>query len=79
MVDLHTMPVTAQTKKIEEEGQEKDALVVSITNGAKQQIEELQAFFKTPDTLEVVKLGISVLQKIKEQQEREKQNGTSKE
>lgn len=72
------MPVTGKNQKIQEDGQEKDALVVSITNGAKTQLEELQTFFKAPDMLDVVKLGISVLQRIKEQQEKENQNELQK-
>lgn len=60
------MPVTSQNGKTTEDGQEKDALIVTFTNGAKQQLEDLQAFYKTPDNLEVIKLAIGLLQKFKE-------------
>ncbi len=65
------MSVNQRTEKITEDGQEKDAFVVTFTNGAKQQLQELQTFFKAPDLLEVVKLGISFLQRIKENRENE--------
>lgn len=67
-----TMSVNQRTEKVTEEGEEKEAFVVSFTNGAKQQLEELQAHFKTNDLLDVVKLGISFLQRVKEINEKKK-------
>lgn len=64
------MPVTGKNEKVHEEGLEKDALVVSFTNGAKEQIEELKKHFNAPTELEVVKLGISLLQSLKEKGEK---------
>ncbi len=69
------MPVTAKNTKVDEDGQEKDALEVLFTNGAKDQLNELQDYFKAPDLLEVVKLGISVLQRMKETHNKVKEEG----
>lgn len=66
------MPVTSKNETVQEEGQEKQAITFTFTNGAKQQIEELQAFFKQPDSLEIIKLAISVLQKVKEMEEQKR-------
>lgn len=68
------MPVNGKVEKITEDGAERDALVVTFTNGAKEQIAELKTFFKQPDDLELVKLGISLLQNIKEQEDKKKQS-----
>jgi len=66
------MPIKGFIKKITEDGQEKDCFSLDFTNGAKAQLEELQAFFKASDLTEVVKLGISFLQQFKEIKEKEK-------
>ena len=57
------VPITTTTK---EGGKEKDSLVVTFTNGAKKQIEELQKFINAEDPLEVIKLGIAFVQRAKE-------------
>lgn len=66
------MPITGKSEKIQEEGQEKDATTISFTNGAKEQLEELRKHFNSPDFTEVVKLGISLLQRIKDSEEEKK-------
>jgi hypothetical protein len=63
------MPITGESKKITEEGTEKDAFQVSFTNGALVQLENLKNHFKQSDLTEAVKLGISFLQQIKERNE----------
>ena len=68
------MPVTGKNEKVQEEGQEKDAYSVSFTNGAKEQLDELQRFFKASDATETVKLAISFLQRIKETEEKKAAN-----
>lgn len=73
MVYNTNMPVTAKNKKVREEGQEKNALVVNFTNGALEQINELKKYFNAPSELEIVKLGISILQDIKEDKEKKEQ------
>jgi hypothetical protein len=66
------MPVTGKSEVIREEGQDKDAYSVSFTNGAKEQLEELKTFLKVTELTDVVKVAIALVQRIKE--EREKQN-----
>ena len=51
------------------DGQEKEALIFSFTNGAKEQLLKLKEFFKQENELELLMLAISLLQKVKEQQE----------
>ena len=68
------MPLSGENKKINEDGTDKEAFVVSFTNGAKEQIESLKQHFKAPDELEIIKLGISVLQRIKEQEDKKGQD-----
>lgn len=62
------MPIQGKNETIQEEGKEKDAFTVTFTNGAKQQISDLKQFFKQPDELELIKLAISLLENIREQQ-----------
>ena len=66
------MPVTGKDEIIKEEGQDKNAYTVSFTNGAKEQLDELQKFFDASNHTETVKLAISFLQRIKENEEEKK-------
>jgi hypothetical protein len=68
--NFKNMPISGEEKKITEEQAEKDALVVSFTNGALQQLKDLNVFYKQPDLTELVKLGISFLQQVKEVDEK---------
>lgn len=61
------MPINGTKNTINEEGQDKEAFVVTFTNGALQQLEDLRLHYSQPDLNEVIKLGISLLQQIKEQ------------
>jgi hypothetical protein len=70
MYNTISMSVTSRNEKVQEEGQEKDAFTVSFTNGAKDQLEELRVHYKASDLLELIKLGISFLQRIKENDEK---------
>jgi hypothetical protein len=63
------MPITSENTTVNEDGQEKNGLTFTFTNGAKEQLEELKKFFKSPTELDVIKLGISVLQNFKEKEE----------
>lgn len=63
------MAITSEEKKVKEGEIERDAFVVTFTNGTLEQLEELRQYFKSNDKLELVKLGISVLQKAKETKE----------
>jgi hypothetical protein len=67
------MPLSSKVVKdfIESDGSTKEALAFYFTNGAKEQLCELKNFFKQQDELEVVKLAISFLQKVREQKELE--------
>ncbi len=73
------MPVTAAKKKVQEKGLEKDALIVSFTNGAKAQVEELQKFINAGDPIDVIKLGISFVQRLKEIEDQKKEDNGEKE
>lgn len=73
------MPVSNELKKdhIDDDGVTRDALAFYFTNGAKDQIQELREFFKQETDLELIKLAISVLQKIKETNEAKRGAGTT--
>jgi hypothetical protein len=49
-------------------GTTEEVFNVEFTNGAVKQLEELKKFFKASDLIEVIQLGISYLQKVKEVQ-----------
>lgn len=73
------MPIISKNEKVQEDGQEKDALIFTFTNGAKDQLEELKTFFKSETELDVLKTGISILANFKKEKEKEKeQNATEK-
>lgn len=61
------MPIEQQLQKIEKDGHTKEVFTVTFTNGALEQIRDLKTFLNAPDELSVVKLGISILQKAKEE------------
>ncbi len=69
LVYTTNMAITSEEKKVKEGEIERDAFVVTFTNGTLEQLEELRQYFKSNDKLELVKLGISVLQKAKETKE----------
>lgn len=60
------MPITSKNELVKEEGQDKEAFTISFTNGAKQQLQELQKHFKKDSTEEVVKYAIGVLERLKQ-------------
>ncbi len=65
------MPVTNEKKmEMQEDGTEKEVLTLKFSNGALQQIEDLAKFIGTNDSVDVIKLGISFLQKVKEDKEK---------
>lgn len=64
------MPITSNFQKVTEEGKEKDAFFVNFTNGALDQLKDLAKHFKQENEEEVVKLGISFLQLMKERNEK---------
>lgn len=72
------MSVTGEQKIIKEDGQEKPAFVLSFTNGALAQLDELTGFFKKGDKLEAVKMAISLMQFVKEEEEKKKSQTESK-
>lgn len=71
MVYSQSMPANSKTEKVQEDGQEKDALVFTFTNGAKEQIEELKSFFKSETELDVLKTGIAILANFKKDKEKD--------
>jgi hypothetical protein len=68
---FNDMPAKSKITKIQEDEKEKDALVFTFTNGAKEQLEELRAFLKTETELDVLKTGIALLVKYKKEKEKE--------
>jgi len=65
------MPITNEKKKeLQPDGTEKEILAFSFSNGALQQLEDLAKFIGTEDVTDVIKLGISFLQKIKEDRDK---------
>ena len=68
------MPVSGQDKTINEDGRDKDGFSVNFTNGAKDQLEELKEYFKASNLTEVIKLGVSFLQRVKESEEGRSRN-----
>lgn len=62
-----SMPIVGKIEKRKKVGgEDEDVFVVTFNNGAKDQLENLRAHYKQADLAEVVILGISLLQKIKE-------------
>lgn len=61
------MPISAK-ESVEKNGEGIDSkkFVVTFTNGSIEQIEELKNYFKLEECLDVIKLGISFLQRLKD-------------
>lgn len=72
------MALDSEEKIIKDGGTEKKGFSVTFTNGTLEQLEELKEFFKKADKLEVIKLGISVLQQAKEAKEAQDKKMESK-
>lgn len=66
------MPIESEKKVENIDGIEKDKLVLTFSNGALEQLVDLKKHFKLTDDTDVVKFGISMLQKFKESDEKEK-------
>lgn len=64
------MGVEQEEKMIHDGESEKRGFSVTFTNGTLEQLEELKTFFGKEDKLEVIKLGISILQQAKESREK---------
>lgn len=61
------MPIENHIEKQKnEDGTEKEVLSVTFSNGALEQLRELQKEFGLDDEISVIKLGISIIQKAKE-------------
>jgi len=58
------------TKREKEDGTTEEVLEFTFSNGAKQQLEDLKKHFEMESSLDVLKLGISFLQHIKEEDEK---------
>jgi hypothetical protein len=52
---------------VQKKMEEKAPYIVSFTGGGKKQLEDLKEYFHVADSLEVVKMGIAMLEKVKEQ------------
>lgn len=65
------MPISVKDS-VEKNGDGIDTrkLVVTFTNGSIEQIEELKNFFKLEECLDVIKLGISFLQRLKDEEDK---------
>jgi hypothetical protein len=60
------MPLDGHDGTRVESGVEKPVYTVEFTNGAYEQLRELAAFLKTDNLLDVVKFGISIVERAKE-------------
>lgn len=71
------MPAEAERKtKKDQNGNEVEVFAVDFTNGGIKQLEELKDFFGTKNLLEVIELGISVLQRAKDSESALKSGST---
>lgn len=66
------MAITGKKTEITEQGERKEALSVSFTNGALEQLETLRRFLGSDDPIEVVKVGIAFVQRLKEEEDAER-------
>lgn len=58
------MPMVSEEKTVNINGEDKPALTVEFTNGALEQLIELQKKTGTDDPVEVIELAVSVLMNI---------------
>lgn len=58
------MPQIGQKTKVQEDGVDKDAYTVTFTNGALQELEDLQESMKADDLDSVLKVAIGVLKRL---------------
>lgn len=58
--------MTGTPTTVKEDGVDKDAYTVAFTNGALEELEQLQEKMHLPDLESVVKLSIAVLRKLQE-------------
>ena len=68
------MAINSEEKIIKDAEGEKRGFVVTFTNGTLEQLEELREHFKEKDKLDVIKLGISLLQRAKDHDAAKKTN-----
>lgn len=68
------MPIESEKKVEKVDGVDRDKLVLTFSNGALEQLSDLKKHFNLSDDTDVVKFGISMLQKFKENDEKEKQD-----
>ena len=66
------MPIESEKKIESVDGIEKNKLVLAFSNGALEQLSTLKKHFELSDETDVVKFGISMLQRFKESDEKEK-------
>lgn len=73
------MAIEGEKKEIKQGDKTKEVLVISISNGALEQLESLKKFLGTDDPVEVVKAGIAFVQRFKEIDEQPKEEPEKKE
>jgi hypothetical protein len=66
------MPIDGHIEKVQKDAAEKEIFSVTFSNGAWQQLKDLKQVFDAPDELSIVKLGISILEKAREEKEKSK-------
>lgn len=72
------MPITGELKTIEDGGGKKDTFVLTFTNSALEQLQQLKDYFGLKDISDVITIGVSFLQRAKENEEKTKQEGQIK-
>lgn len=66
------MALIGEEKTAKEEGLDKKKFHAIFDNGTLEQLEDLRAYFKQSDKVELVRLAISTLQRIKDLEEPKK-------
>lgn len=69
-----SMAIEGEKKEIKLGDITKEVLVVSISNGALEQLESLKKFLGTDDPIEVIKAGIAFVQRVKEHENNHKED-----
>ena len=68
MIYNNHMPQTGKRKIVDEDGVKKDAYTVTFTNGALDELEQLQKSIKAPDLDAVLKIAIGITKRVEAMQ-----------
>ncbi len=57
---------------VEEDGEKKDALQLTFTNGSLQQLKDLAAFLKVAEPAQVIEKAIGIIQQVKDMDDKDR-------